>query len=59
MVLYERLWQPVNNKVEARYFSTSFFFGHTTYQNVCSHSVELIKDLISTSLCQILGQVLM
>ena len=58
MVLYERLWQPVNNKVEARYFSTSFF-GHTTYQNVCSHYVELTKDLISTSLCQILGQVLM
>ena len=49
MDLYVRFWESVSNRVETRYFGSSFL-GHTTHQDLCSHFIDVTKDLYSTRL---------
>ena len=52
MDLYARFWEPSSNRVETRYFGSSFL-GHSTHQDLYTHFVDLTKDLNSTKLYQI------
>ena len=52
MDLYVRFWESVSNRVKTRYFGSSFL-GHTTLQDLCSHFIDVTKDLNSTRLYQI------
>ena len=38
MDLYVRFWESVSNRVETRYFGSSFL-GHTTHQDLCSQFI--------------------
>ena len=49
MNLYVRFWESVSNRVDTRYFGSSFH-GHTTHQDLCSHFIDVTKDLYSTRL---------
>ena len=49
---YVRFWESVSNRVKTRYFGSSFL-GHTTLQDLCSHFIDVTKDLNSTRLYQI------
>ena len=53
MDIYVHFQEPVNNKVEIRYFGSSFL-EHTAHYNLFTHFVDLTKDLNSTRLYQIL-----
>ena len=52
MDFYVRFWESVSNRVETRYFGSSFL-GHTTHQDLCSLFIDVTKDLNSTRLYQI------
>ena len=45
-------WESVSNRVETRYFGSSFL-GHTIHQDICSHFIDVTKELNSTRLYQI------
>ena len=43
--LYVKFWDVNENKVNVRYFGSSFL-GHGTHQNLLSHFSDITKDLI-------------
>ena len=52
MDLYVHFWDSVSNRVETRFFDSSFL-GHKTQQDLCILFIDVTKDLNSTRLSQI------
>ena len=52
MDLYVRFWDVSENKVNVRYYGSSFL-GHGTHQNLLSHFNDITKDLDHSHLYQI------
>lgn len=52
MDIYIRFWDSVNERVQTRYYGSSFL-GHTTYQDLTTHFVNLTSELPASKLYQI------
>ena len=52
MNLYVCFWKSLSNRGETRYFGSSFL-EHTAHQDLCSHFIDVTKNVNSTRLYQI------